>query len=176
MLVLNFLQLFSMAVAMFSGLMGARAFNVQRKVALFIVTVAVVVGLGHWLQLRQGQGPIQWMAAAERYPIFQWALAPLRWFTEVFAAQSMADLIVWGSSALLVNLIMVLVIFLLDVQFLEASAAASERHFARLQRMRSGGVLAGRSGSGKSRDRKSTRLNSSHLVISYAVFCLEKKK
>src|SRR2546426_6182833 len=27
-----------------------------------------------------------------------------------------------------------------------------------------------------SRDRKSTRLNSSHLVISYAVFCLKKKK
>src|SRR5256885_7762715 len=31
--------------------------------------------------------------------------------------------------------------------------------------------------SGKhSADRKSTRLNSSHLVISYAVFCLKKKK
>src|SRR2546426_8785885 len=30
-------------------------------------------------------------------------------------------------------------------------------------------------GSG-SLDRKSTRLNSSHLVISYAVFCLKKKK
>src|SRR2546426_5291306 len=28
----------------------------------------------------------------------------------------------------------------------------------------------------KKRDRKSTRLNSSHLVISYAVFCLKKKK
>src|SRR2546426_3886807 len=28
----------------------------------------------------------------------------------------------------------------------------------------------------KSADRKSTRLNSSHLVISYAVFCLKKKK
>src|SRR2546426_3454395 len=27
-----------------------------------------------------------------------------------------------------------------------------------------------------SKDRKSTRLNSSHLVISYAVFCLKKKK
>src|SRR5256885_3657202 len=26
------------------------------------------------------------------------------------------------------------------------------------------------------RDRKSTRLNSSHLVISYAVFCLKKKR
>src|SRR3989454_3616376 len=29
---------------------------------------------------------------------------------------------------------------------------------------------------GPSQDRKSTRLNSSHLVISYAVFCLKKKK
>src|SRR5256885_8218311 len=31
-------------------------------------------------------------------------------------------------------------------------------------------------GGGHRRDRKSTRLNSSHLVISYAVFCLKKKK
>src|SRR3989454_3166206 len=31
-------------------------------------------------------------------------------------------------------------------------------------------------GSEVSADRKSTRLNSSHLVISYAVFCLKKKK
>src|SRR3989454_11968898 len=29
---------------------------------------------------------------------------------------------------------------------------------------------------GSAVDRKSTRLNSSHLVISYAVFCLKKKK
>src|SRR5690349_23813500 len=29
---------------------------------------------------------------------------------------------------------------------------------------------------GRNRDRKSTRLNSSHVEISYAVFCLKKKK
>src|SRR5690625_6919196 len=29
---------------------------------------------------------------------------------------------------------------------------------------------------GPERDRKSTRLNSSHVAISYAVFCLKKKK
>src|SRR5256885_7986509 len=34
----------------------------------------------------------------------------------------------------------------------------------------------GMGGAQRSRDRKSTRLNSSHLVISYAVFCLKKKK
>src|SRR5258705_2335439 len=32
------------------------------------------------------------------------------------------------------------------------------------------------SAASSSRDRKSTRLNSSHLGISYAVFCLKKKK
>src|SRR5256885_4911954 len=39
--------------------------------------------------------------------------------------------------------------------------------------------LLGSSGGGGNclfKDRKSTRLNSSHLVISYAVFCLKKKK
>src|SRR2546426_7307636 len=38
---------------------------------------------------------------------------------------------------------------------------------------------SGRASADKDRqisDRKSTRLNSSHLVISYAVFCLKKKK
>src|SRR2546426_7603456 len=33
-----------------------------------------------------------------------------------------------------------------------------------------------RAKSSPAQDRKSTRLNSSHLVISYAVFCLKKKK
>src|SRR2546426_6454973 len=33
-----------------------------------------------------------------------------------------------------------------------------------------------RRATGADTDRKSTRLNSSHLVISYAVFCLKKKK
>src|SRR5256885_12529963 len=38
------------------------------------------------------------------------------------------------------------------------------------------GVLLGLPAESHREDRKSTRLNSSHLVISYAVFCLKKKK
>src|SRR5256885_4095624 len=37
-------------------------------------------------------------------------------------------------------------------------------------------LLGTQMGSDMYGDRKSTRLNSSHLVISYAVFCLKKKK
>src|SRR5262245_62456534 len=41
-----------------------------------------------------------------------------------------------------------------------------------------GGVALAQDSSGRKgcKDRKSTRLNSSHLGISYAVFCLKKKK
>src|SRR5437660_6226532 len=37
-------------------------------------------------------------------------------------------------------------------------------------------MRAGGSAADRLRDRKSTRLNSSHVAISYAVFCLKKKK
>src|SRR5256885_17268058 len=40
----------------------------------------------------------------------------------------------------------------------------------------SDGAGGGAAGTLMGQDRKSTRLNSSHLVISYAVFCLKKKK
>src|SRR5256885_16658611 len=44
--------------------------------------------------------------------------------------------------------------------------------------VRSGATIGARvpSPTRRAADRKSTRLNSSHLVISYAVFCLKKKK
>src|SRR5690349_23733541 len=58
--------------------------------------------------------------------------------------------------------------------------AADARHRAHglgrgLLRRGAGGV-AGARGLLRLRDRKSTRLNSSHVEISYAVFCLKKKK
>src|ERR1022692_3022779 len=43
-------------------------------------------------------------------------------------------------------------------------------------RRRSRRTVPGRPQAARAADRKSTRLNSSHLVISYAVFCLKKKK
>src|SRR5205807_6725323 len=51
----------------------------------------------------------------------------------------------------------------------EAHHAPFRRHLGRGALRRTGHHRA-------ARDRKSTRLNSSHLVISYAVFCLKKKK
>src|SRR5947209_10248667 len=62
-------------------------------------------------------------------------------------------------------------------------APGTSSHEASPRRTRSWSAASSRSGtsrrqsatSGGTRDRKSTRLNSSHANISYAVFCLKKK-
>src|SRR5256885_9553533 len=48
----------------------------------------------------------------------------------------------------------------------------ADQHAGDLAALRAGDPARAR----RAGDRKSTRLNSSHLVISYAVFCLKKKK
>src|SRR2546422_8525472 len=53
---------------------------------------------------------------------------------------------------------------------------ADDAHDLRLQGQRAQDRAARRAGHQRYRDRKSTRLNSSHGYISYAVFCLKKKK
>src|SRR5207245_3497138 len=67
--------------------------------------------------------------------------------------------------------------------FVEAVADEDLLKIAKLQRESTGGQIHGQAISvdiaevkGAKRDRKSTRLNSSHGSISYAVFCLKKKK
>src|SRR5690349_23694981 len=56
-----------------------------------------------------------------------------------------------------------------------AGGLAEERIWARWSGRRGCGRRAWRRRGGRCRDRKSTRLNSSHVEISYAVFCLKKK-
>src|SRR5205807_10428961 len=56
-------------------------------------------------------------------------------------------------------------------------AASSRRAPATASAISQSGVVCSTPGGViEAGDRKSTRLNSSHLVISYAVFCLKKKK
>src|SRR5690349_22544010 len=59
---------------------------------------------------------------------------------------------------------------------LPAEGAAERRHRGRGRGAGPLGAPAARAGcAGRVRDRKSTRLNSSHVEISYAVFCMKNK-
>src|SRR5258708_19012027 len=54
--------------------------------------------------------------------------------------------------------------------------AATNQDLKPVQRDMLGSIVYGLVGANAAEDRKSTRLNSSHQIISYAVFCLKKKK
>src|SRR5690554_7149838 len=56
------------------------------------------------------------------------------------------------------------------------TGSAARTGSARLGSGRAAGALGGSRPASRAKDRKSTRLNSSHVRISYAVFCLKKKK
>src|SRR5258708_28478849 len=62
----------------------------------------------------------------------------------------------------------------LPIQRLDQRIVA--QHDAELGRTERGSRAGQRRARGLAADRKSTRLNSSHQIISYAVFCLKKKK
>ena len=79
-----------------------------------------------------------------------------------FARRAGADEDLWG-----------VVGILHDVDW-EMTSDAPERHLTRSEERRVGKEC--RSRWSPYIDRKSTRLNSSHMRISYAVFCLKKKK
>src|SRR5690625_6937360 len=66
------------------------------------------------------------------------------------------------------------ILFLLTHFRTTGSALSLQMARLTLTRMRQGGIWD-HVGYGFHRDRKSTRLNSSHVAISYAVFCLKKK-
>src|SRR5256885_8749696 len=57
-----------------------------------------------------------------------------------------------------------------------AESGYTDAHLGQRRSLIAAPNCALRSSPDRGPDRKSTRLNSSHLVISYAVFCLKKKK
>jgi hypothetical protein len=148
-LILLLMQLFALALTMIANTVGARAYSLGRRlvlVALGMVVVAVIVGA--WRSMPD-VGPEEMLDTINQSPVWQVIQTPFSWFVKAFRAEQVwPDLVHYGLLALLVNLFLIAVIFALDAQYLEASAAASEKQYQRMQRLRSGqGVLAGASGS-----------------------------
>jgi Putative ABC exporter len=142
-LTLAFIQLFTTAVGLLANAIGVRAYNRWRK--------AVLAGLGllaALLLLRLGGDLLQLPPGelgrrVEETPGLQTALEPLRWFLRAYTAPSIwPDLALYAALSLGVDLLLVAFIFALDAQYLEGSLVASERLYAKLQQLRSGGAAA----------------------------------
>ncbi|HEY7423183.1 MAG TPA: putative ABC exporter domain-containing protein [Gemmataceae bacterium] len=143
-LLVLFTQLFSMTINLLAISVGARLYTRSRKL---VVAGAVLLGVA--ILWRSG-GVAEWgephellrhVQDTQAWKIVSW---PLRWFFVAFMAERLyPDLLVSAGLATLVDLVLVGIVFALDAQFLEASATASARIYARMQRLRRGGLGAG---------------------------------
>ena len=141
----QFMQLFAHAVNLAASTGGGRALVVLRGAVLAAV-VALTFGVAWQAGLLRGQGANLNDAAVRvvHTDIWQTVSRPLRYFFEAFLARDLwPDLAYYAAMALTVDLALLAVVFGLDAHYLEASAAASARIYARLQRMRRVGPSGG---------------------------------
>jgi hypothetical protein len=152
-LCLFFLQLFTVFLSLLASTIGARAYNRRRRIVLALVLAGVALVVAH-AALTDAPSTLEgWLDHVNQSPVAQFLLAPLRWFVLAMTADRFwPDLALWTSSTLLLNALVLVAVFVMDAQYLEASAAASERLYARVQQVRRGSpFVVGSTRSGKAR-------------------------
>jgi hypothetical protein len=142
-LTMFFLQLVSMLIALVTCALGEHAFTRRRQLALAVlalIALAVVVQVG----IERFRGGWDRIAEeVERSPLVQALLTPLRWFVDAITAERLwPDLVVAAALSLAVDIILVIGVLALDAHYLETAAAASERAYVRLERIRQTGNVA----------------------------------
>lgn len=145
-----FINLFQVVLGLLASTVGAQAYNRGRRIVLGILVLLVAgvilfAGTHLWRThpqdalARLGQSSLLW-------PV----LAPFHCFVGMGMAQSfMPGFVGWGIVCLALDLALIALVFGLDAHYLEASALASERAHARLQRFRQGGASGIVLGSGQ---------------------------
>jgi putative ABC exporter len=141
-LAMGFVQLFAMALALMASVVGAKAYNRRRRVVLAVVGVILVAGLVLEARSTGAADFAELFRALATSPIVRALLTPLSWFVDAFTAESAWQLLTGAVLSLLVDLALLALVLGLDAHYLEAAAAASEKMYARLQRLRTGGGAA----------------------------------
>ena len=135
-LVSVFMQLFSMALGLLAGAVGEHFYSRGRwVVGLAVVGAAGFVALqvGAWNSPEAIARLGETVFDSQAWHIISW---PLQAFFDVMRAQRSDDLLAPLGVASAVVLLLVFGLFALDAHYLEASAAASSRLYARIQRLR----------------------------------------
>ena len=141
-LAMLFFQFLGMAVGLASNTVAAFATSVRRRAV--VVAVVALVAATAW---SVGSGvfnlpPQEAMARVESSPVLRAATLPFRPFVYTYTAGGTSpELLGWGAVCLGMVAAMAGVVFAIDAQYFETSAASSARIYAQLQRMRQGGGL-----------------------------------
>jgi hypothetical protein len=140
---LLFLQLFAMAVALVNATVGELAFTWRRRFVLAGLLALAAAALAQVGQEALTLSPAEVLHRIEQSNAMQVILAPFRWFILAFTAERpWPDLARWAALGTLVDLALLAFVLALDVQYLEASAAASAKVYAIIEKARHGGPTA----------------------------------
>lgn len=149
-LLFSFMQLLAMVLNLAGCALGAHAFNRRRQIVLGILAIALLAAIIQATGNPLDVGWAAWARDVQDTQLGQVVLFPVRCFFEAFTAEQLwPDLVLWTGLSLVVLGFMLGLIFMLDAQYLEAAASASERIYARLERLRQGGGMAAYSASGR---------------------------
>jgi Putative ABC exporter len=137
-----FLQLVSMLIALITCALGEHAFTRRRQITLGLVALVLVIAV---LQVGIEPVPGGWEQLAERVeqsPVLHAILTPLRWFVDALTADRLSDFALPAALCLALDILLVLAVLALDAHYLETAAAASERAYTRLEKIRQTGSVA----------------------------------
>ncbi|MDB5299679.1 MAG: hypothetical protein JWO87_1342 [Phycisphaerales bacterium] len=138
---LLFVQWFSIAMVLGGQALGAAAYARFRRLLMVVAGILVVVGLRTWMT----EGYSHRQAALERFrdsPVVGTILKPLEPYAQAMTAAGASALVKWSAYAVLLNTGLLVLVFLLDSYYVEAAMAASERRYAKIQRIRAGSFLS----------------------------------
>lgn len=139
-LTLLYLQLLGMVVALVGQMISDRLFTRARRAIGLVVLVLLGLGAATTLARTDAGNLLERIAVFRDHPVMVVLLAPFEVFAHTVNANRLwPDLLGWGSLALAIDLALLGLVIRLDANYLEAAALTSDRLYARLERMRSGG-------------------------------------
>jgi hypothetical protein len=139
-LAIAFLQFFAVVVALIVSTVDEQTRNRGRRFLLLALAL-VALGAAFWARRQVPDNDLVALAEQiEHAPLFQLLLVPFGWFAGTFTAADPVEAVQFGVRSLAVDAGLLVLLFVLDAHYLEAAAAASERHYALLQRLRGSGA------------------------------------
>jgi hypothetical protein len=149
-----FLQLVALDLTSLAMVIGVRAYGRARKIALAILGVFAAAGVLYAIVTLPNRGLGATLEALEQMPLTRALLEVPRWFIRAALAEHYwPDFVAWGGAGLGVNAVLLWLLFKLDAQYVEGAAAAGERLYAQMARIRkegAGAILAKSSGTARS--------------------------
>jgi hypothetical protein len=121
---------------------GAAAYSRLRRFIIIAAGALLFVGVRAWIAQGAGGGETavyQFRASS----LGKFVLAPFEPFAELMTSNRAIDMAKWAGLCAVLNGGLLVLVFLLDAHYIETAINASERRYAKIQRMRGGSFLSG---------------------------------